>query len=26
LIQDTILRPHGTEEEGRPKCGCFSPS
>ena len=24
--QDTIYRPHEAQEEGRPKCGCFSPS
>jgi hypothetical protein len=24
--QDTILKPHETQEEGRPKCGCFNPS
>jgi hypothetical protein len=25
-MQDTIHRPNETEEEGRPKCGYFSPS
>jgi hypothetical protein len=24
--QDTIHRPYETQEEGRPKCGCFSHS
>jgi len=24
--QDTIHRPHEAQEEGRPNCGCFSPS
>ena len=24
--QDTIYRTHEAQEEGRPKCGCFSPS
>jgi hypothetical protein len=23
--QNTVNRPHITQEEGRPKCGCFSP-
>jgi hypothetical protein len=24
--EDTILKPHETQEEGKPKCGYFDPS
>jgi hypothetical protein len=24
--QDTVCKPHETQEEGRPKCGYFDPS
>jgi hypothetical protein len=26
FAKDTIHRPHGAQEEGRPQCGYFSPS